>query len=442
MEKKDDERLKIKKRRTFKWKVFFCAAFVCYLIIIVKVTLLERGNFYGNQKIYPLFYSYMLAYHNCSFREWRNLVLNIFMFVPYGMLLPLIFPKMQKAYKTYLAGFLTSFLIELLQLVLKRGVCELDDLMNNTIGTMIGFGLFAFLSYIKGIIKKEKEVGRISKVLYLQIPLWVMIFIFGGIYIVYQAKEFGNLSISYCLKQRNIDVELETQLLDQREEQMIYQCKIYTVEEATEKAKEIFEKQGYVMDEAETLVYQNTVVFYSDDGKMQLWFEFKGGTYECTDFGVMYADEKIAYKENASRSEVERALENIGITVPKEAVFEEKKEGVYCFGVIQVLEEGKLLDGSISCCYYDNGKIGRVSNAVLSLDEYKSVTTISEKEAYVKIEQGEFSYYRENGEKLLIKVYDVNLGYDIDSKGYYQPVYSFDVKINDIETMIKIPALL
>lgn len=443
MVKKEKADLEIKsKRKLTIGKVFLLTIFIIYILVLAKVTLLGRGSFYSNRRIYPLFYSYIQAYNQSSFREWRNLVLNIVMFVPFGMLLPCVFPRMQKAYKTYLAGFCTSFFIELLQYVLNRGVCELDDWMNNTIGTMIGYGVFSIFFFMIGKIKKKRKTGKISTVLCLQIPFMVVLIGFCVVFCVYQAKEFGNLSIRYIFKQRNIEVSTESEFSVEREEKQIYRCKIYSPEEAKEEAKEILKNQGYVLDESETLVYDDTVVFYSDKGEVNLWFYLKGGTYSCTNFEVLYGDEAASYKEKASRSEVEEALKDIGIVVPKEAVFEEKGEGNYYFLVDKVLEGEKMWDGSISLSYYNSGKIGRISNEILYLDAYKSVPVFSEKEAYERIEQGKFSYYRENEDKLVMKVYDVNFGYEMDSKGYYQPVYCFSVWINGVEQMLKNPALI
>ena len=38
-------------------------------------------------------------------------------------------------------GFVFSSVIELSQLVLKRGLCEFDDVFHNTLGCVIGYGV-------------------------------------------------------------------------------------------------------------------------------------------------------------------------------------------------------------------------------------------------------------------------------------------------------------
>jgi glycopeptide antibiotics resistance protein len=43
--------------------------------------------------------------------------------------------------KVALLGFLTSLSIELLQLVLKRGLFEFDDMFHNTFGVILGYGI-------------------------------------------------------------------------------------------------------------------------------------------------------------------------------------------------------------------------------------------------------------------------------------------------------------
>jgi glycopeptide antibiotics resistance protein len=45
-----------------------------------------------------------------------------------------------------LLGFLTSLSIELLQLVLKRGLFEFDDMFHNTLGVIIGYGIWWIFS--------------------------------------------------------------------------------------------------------------------------------------------------------------------------------------------------------------------------------------------------------------------------------------------------------
>ena len=72
--------------------------------------------------------------------------------------------------------------------------------------------------------------------------------------------------------------------------------------------------------------------------------------------------------------------------------------------------------------------------------KYKEYEIITEKEAYDKILNGEFkdNFIEDNTE---IEIKDVKLSYEIDSKGFYQPVYEFIVEGMSRGTSILIPAL-
>lgn len=73
-----------------------------------------------------------------------NILGNILMFGPLGLLLPLLWKCFRKFSKTVLFGFVISFTIEFSQLFLARGT-DIDDLILNTIGTMLGYLTFVIL---------------------------------------------------------------------------------------------------------------------------------------------------------------------------------------------------------------------------------------------------------------------------------------------------------
>ena len=64
--------------------------------------------------------------------------LNIIMFMPFGFLLPLIWKNFRNAKKVVLMGFLMSLAIEICQLFNLRAT-DIDDLMMNTLGAVIGY---------------------------------------------------------------------------------------------------------------------------------------------------------------------------------------------------------------------------------------------------------------------------------------------------------------
>lgn len=75
----------------------------------------------------------------------KQILLNILMFVPFGILYPLIYKKGLKS--TVLRGLLFSVCIELLQLVSARqsGSCDITDVINNTLGALVGYLIYRLL---------------------------------------------------------------------------------------------------------------------------------------------------------------------------------------------------------------------------------------------------------------------------------------------------------
>lgn len=83
-------------------------------------------------------------------------VLNIFMFIPFGLLLPCLWKCFSKFRFTLLAGFCFSLGIEILQLFTFR-VTDIDDLITNTLGTVIGYLLAKLCIHKWSAVQKPKR---------------------------------------------------------------------------------------------------------------------------------------------------------------------------------------------------------------------------------------------------------------------------------------------
>ena len=71
-----------------------------------------------------------------------NILGNVVLFVPFGVFLPLLWKRMQKAWKAILTGTLSIVVVEACQLLSLRGRCDIDDLLLNVLGIMVGYGLW------------------------------------------------------------------------------------------------------------------------------------------------------------------------------------------------------------------------------------------------------------------------------------------------------------
>lgn len=74
-----------------------------------------------------------------------NLAGNVILFIPLGYLLPLVFPKLCRLWKTLLLAAVIIAAVEAGQMVTLLGTCDIDDWLLNLAGVLLGYGLFYIL---------------------------------------------------------------------------------------------------------------------------------------------------------------------------------------------------------------------------------------------------------------------------------------------------------
>jgi len=120
---------------------------IVYLIIFRRIINAE-GSGVRQINIVP-FHSYQLfAQPDIRWQIYQNILL----FVPFGFLIP--WATERGFVQTLLAGCLFSVGIEVIQYVFCLGFCELDDIIHNTFGTVIGYGYCKLLALFKKRIEK------------------------------------------------------------------------------------------------------------------------------------------------------------------------------------------------------------------------------------------------------------------------------------------------
>lgn len=78
---------------------------------------------------------------------------NILWFIPFGFGCQALTEKSRSFFKITMMGLALSVSIEVMQFFLYTGVSDIDDVIFNTVGAMIGYGLYSAFSY-----KNKKEV--------------------------------------------------------------------------------------------------------------------------------------------------------------------------------------------------------------------------------------------------------------------------------------------
>ena len=85
---------------------------------------------------------HLLEYDSIRDIIW-NVVGNAAMFIPSGIVLPILYRKLDGFWKVVAGGALISLCIEILQLPFASRASDVDDLILNTLGVAVGYGIYA-----------------------------------------------------------------------------------------------------------------------------------------------------------------------------------------------------------------------------------------------------------------------------------------------------------
>ena len=85
-----------------------------------------------------------------------NLAGNVLAFVPFGVFLPMLVKRVRSLGKTLLLGFEFSLLVEIVQLFSKVGSFDVDDILLNTFGVLVGYVLFRLMKILHLHKKKNR----------------------------------------------------------------------------------------------------------------------------------------------------------------------------------------------------------------------------------------------------------------------------------------------
>lgn len=117
----------------------YLTTLVIYIAVLLKLALFSREPGSRTDVSLTLFETWGSTMQAHAF-----FVENIIMFLPFGILIPKVFPLMRNFLVCTLAGLCTSMTLELIQLITERGFCQLDDVVTNTIGAASGYILYKF----------------------------------------------------------------------------------------------------------------------------------------------------------------------------------------------------------------------------------------------------------------------------------------------------------
>ena len=410
---------KHKGEKKFPWKkVFLWLIFLGYLVIVLYATILRNAGGYREWNLH-LFRAWREAWNNFSTKNWANVLLNIAMFVPLGFLLPLMGKPFHKWYVTIPVGFATSLMIELAQLAMKRGICDVDDLFCNALGTAMGY--FAIMAILSLWGEKGKRIRPVLGYIGL---MMVPVLAIGSIFGDYHFKEYGNLSdaAAYRVNLNHLEWKLDCELPDTAERVPVYRTNTMSKADCDAIANEMAALTGQDVDMVS--YYQEMAYYNLTQGIMMVYYH--DGSYE---FGGY--DHSTTEWEEVDRETVENALEMYPIAIPEAAQFAYEGDGWYSFTCERHLDGAVMLDGTLRVRYGIDDTIRRIENHLVWYTHYKDTEVISQEDAYEELRSGAFRYAEalKHHASDSVTVISCTLDYEIDTKGFYQPVYIFEILI-------------
>lgn len=430
---------KYKGEKEFPWgKALLWLLFVGYMAIILSVTILRGIGGYREWNLH-LFRAWREAWNNYSVKNWANVLLNVAMFVPLGFLLPLLGRRFRKWYWAIPAGFAVSLVIELVQLAIGRGICDVDDLFANTLGAVIGFAVIMTILSVFG-----EKGNRLKPGLAYGSLMLASVMAIGSIFAVYELKEYGNLpnAPAYTSNTRGTVWTLDCELPVLETEVPVYKTQTRSLEECDAFAEE-FKKivgTGYT-----TISYYEEAAYYMDQSGDENGTHFLFVSYLDPSYEYSYGRGDNPMWADADRETIEAEVAHLPVLIPEYAEFTAEGEGWHTFTVDQHIDGAVMVDGTLRCRYAEDGTVRKVENNLLSYTYHDMVAIISPEEAFEQLCSGNFHDrgFFERKKPSDVSVRSCTWGYEIDTKGFYQPVYYFEVLSDDgiYEDRLMIPAM-
>ena len=424
-------------------RCFFLWVLLCYLAGLVYVTVfrslsagyLDFGRRQGNVSLH-LFRAFREAWNGFTLQSWLNPILNTAVFVPLGVLLPLTGRRLRKGYVSLLAALGLSLLIESAQFLLGAGTFDVDDLVCNTLGAVLGW---AAVTMVLLLLEKAPKKAYLPAGAVLGSFLAVVLG-FVGLYFI---QPYGNLSIapSYTVDVRDVAWTVSCDLPDQAGEAPICKGKRFSKADCDALLQQWIDVVDPKKDPEfplDSWYYDDQVMYttYAAPG-WQMTVSYADGSFTLCNNDVFRSD--IDYRQ-ADRQTLTELLSEIQIEIPAEAEFSYDGEQWHTF-TLPATEEYPL-GGTIRVSYLAEGKIKEVEYRVPQAEEVeKAVPIRSPKEAYERLQKGQFSMEDDFAARTA-QILSYTLTYQADSKGFFQPVYAFTVLWDgDQEDTVAIPAI-
>lgn len=139
------------------------------LFVIIRFVLYEFHKVDGKivplefdvNKIWPLDVNFEPLIHLFDYETRREALVNLYgnigLFIPTGIILPILYKGVNRFWKAVAIGFGMSFIIEISQLLFFERTSDIDDLILNTMGVAIGYLVCTLVKGTIRVLHKSKK---------------------------------------------------------------------------------------------------------------------------------------------------------------------------------------------------------------------------------------------------------------------------------------------
>jgi glycopeptide antibiotics resistance protein len=415
-----------------------------WFLVVLGLSTLSRGANYADAFNFNMFSGYVNAWSKWSMTELQMILFNMLMFLPLGVLLPLLSGKTERFSVLLTVSFAVTVGIEILQLITSTGIFELDDLFHNMLGSIMGYALITAILHCL----REKKLVRDQIAKALAIPLCICL-VLTAVFAVYQIKELGNMPILPAAKQdmKEVTVKSSIKLPDKAETVSLYRNGyVNDLAHGKKVAKIVSEKYDLTIsgpirtngvNRAFTLKDRSGNSYYLD-------YNMKDGTWNI--YTENPANGSPAAVANSQKTDLEAWMQENDL-LQSQAKFQLQNGNILRWDLKQpadILSRSKsFYDGIVMITPSDGNVPSEFMDTVVEKEFIRKVSIISPKKAFEKVLLGDFEMYTpfKAGDQLFVTGYEIS--YTYDTKGYYQPIYYFEGYINgtDYPWRCAIPAM-
>ena len=128
-----------------------------YVVVLLYLTIFGRYSHPEYTYQIHIYKSYKHLFEQFDWQSIRQIIINIAMMIPVGFLLPVLIKNKYKYLLTLISALILILFIESMQLIMQCGTFEVDDVVNNLLGTAIGLMLYKIFSTIYHKSKSQEE---------------------------------------------------------------------------------------------------------------------------------------------------------------------------------------------------------------------------------------------------------------------------------------------